>query len=49
MHLGKEAEKDLSVLDNPDSEEAEVMFAAIKDRLKTDPTWYTDHSKDIKV
>jgi adenosylhomocysteinase len=48
MHLGKEAEKDLSVLDNPDSEEAEVMFAAIKDRLKTDPTWYTDHSKDIK-
>jgi adenosylhomocysteinase len=48
MHLGREAEKDLSVLDNPDSEEAEVMFAAIKDRLKTDPTWYTDHSKDIK-
>ncbi len=48
MHLGKEAEKDLSVLDNPDSEEAEVMFAAIKDRLKTDPTWCTDHSKDIK-
>ncbi|WNK00750.1 adenosylhomocysteinase [Thalassospiraceae bacterium LMO-JJ14] len=47
MHLGKEAEKDLSVLDNPDSEEAEVMFAAIKARLKTDPTWYTDHSKDI--
>ncbi len=48
MHLGKEAEKDLSVLDNPDSEEAEVMFAAIKARLLTDPTWYTDHSKDIK-
>ena len=48
MHLGKEAEKDLSVLDNPDSEEAEVMFAAIKARLETDPTWYTDHSKDIK-
>lgn len=48
MHLGKEAEEDLSVLDNPDSEEAEVMFAAIKARLETDPTWYTDHSKDIK-
>lgn len=48
MHLGKEAEKDISVLDNPDSEEAEVMFAAIKARLETDPTWYTDHSKDIK-
>ncbi|MDP4795674.1 MAG: adenosylhomocysteinase [Rhodospirillales bacterium] len=48
MHLGKEAEKDLSVLNNPDSEEAEVMFASIKAKLKTDPTWYTDHSKDIK-
>ena len=48
MHLGKEAEKDLSVLNNPDSEEAEVLFAAIKARLKTDPTWYTDHSKDIQ-
>jgi adenosylhomocysteinase len=48
MHLGKEAEKDLSVLGKPDSEEAEVMFAAIKAKLKTDPTWYTDHSKDIK-
>ncbi len=47
MHLGKEAEKDLSVLDNPDSEEAEVLFAAIKARLETDPTWYSDHSKDI--
>jgi adenosylhomocysteinase len=48
MHLGKEAEKDLSVLNNPDSEEAEVLFAAIEARLKTDPTWYTDHSKDIQ-
>ena len=47
MHLGKDAEKDLSVLDNPDSEEAEVMFAAIKAKLKEDPTWYTDHSRDI--
>ncbi|MBO6948807.1 MAG: adenosylhomocysteinase [Rhodospirillales bacterium] len=47
MHLGKEAEKDLSVLDNPDSEEAEVLFAAIKAKLKEDPTWYSDHSKDI--
>ena len=48
MILGKQAETDLSVLDNPDSEEAEVMFASIKAKLKTDPTWYTDHSKDIR-
>jgi adenosylhomocysteinase len=47
MHLGKEAEKDLSVLNNPDSEEAEVLFASIKAKLKEDPTWYSDHSKDI--
>ena len=48
MHLGKEAEKDQSVLSNPDSEEAEVLFAAIKAKLAEDPTWYSDHSKDIK-
>ena len=47
MHLGKEAEKDQSVLSNPDSEEAEVLFAAIKAKLAEDPTWYSDHSKDI--
>src|SRR5574343_213193 len=38
LHLGAKAEKDLSVLDNPDSEEATVLFASIKAKLKTDPT-----------
>ena len=41
LHLGARAEQDLSVLDSPDSEEATVLFAAIKAKLKTDPTWYS--------
>ena len=41
LHLGTRAEKDLSVLDNPDSEEAVCLFNAIKAKLKTDPTWYS--------
>jgi adenosylhomocysteinase len=47
MHLGKKAEKDLSVLAHPGSEEETCLFAAIKARLKTDPTWYTRKSAQI--
>ncbi len=39
--LGAKAEKDASVLDNPESEEETFMFTAIKKRLKTKPGWYT--------
>ena len=48
LHLGARAEKDLSVLDKPDSEEATVLFAAIKAKLKTDPTWYSTRLAQIK-
>ena len=48
LHLGARAEKDLSVLDTPDSEEATVLFAAIKAKLKTDPTWYSTRLEKIK-
>ena len=48
LHLGARAEKDLSVLNNPDSEEATVLFAAIKAKLKTDPTWYSTRLAQIK-
>ena len=48
LHLGARAEKDLSVLDNPDSEEATVLFASIKAKLKTDPTWYSARLDKIK-
>jgi adenosylhomocysteinase len=47
MHLGKKAEKDLSVLDKPGSEEEEILFAAIKAKLKTDATWYSRKGAQI--
>jgi adenosylhomocysteinase len=47
MHLGQRAEKDLSVLANPTSEEERVLFAAIKAKLATDASWYTRKSKEI--
>ena len=48
LHLGTNAEKDLSVLDNPDSEEAVCLFNSIKAKLKTDPTWYSTRLAQIK-
>ncbi|PZP32893.1 MAG: adenosylhomocysteinase [Roseateles depolymerans] len=47
MHLGQRAEKDLSVLSNPGSEEERVLFAAIKAKIAQDPTWYTRKSAEI--
>ncbi|WP_370680928.1 adenosylhomocysteinase [Comamonas sp. GB3 AK4-5] len=47
MHLGKKAEKDLSVLANPGSEEEKIVFAAIKVKLAVDPTWYSRKSAHI--
>ncbi len=45
--LGAKAEKDLSVLDQPGSEEEEVMYAAIRARLETDSTWYSERLASI--
>ena len=47
MHLGQRAEKDASVLNNPTSEEETCLYAAIKAKLATDPTWYTRKSAQI--
>ncbi|MBJ2165021.1 adenosylhomocysteinase [Acidovorax sp. IB03] len=47
MHLGKQAEKDQSVLANPGSEEERILFAAIKAKLAVDPTWYSRKSAQI--
>ncbi|PAT40896.1 adenosylhomocysteinase [Vandammella animalimorsus] len=47
MHLGQKAEKDASVLANPQSEEERVLFAAIKAKLAQDPSWYTRKSAAI--
>lgn len=41
LHLGTRAEKDLSVVSKPTSEEEICLFNAIKEKLKTDPTWYS--------
>lgn len=45
---GAAAEKDISVLNNPDSEEATVLFASIKAHLAQDPNWYSKRLKHIK-
>jgi adenosylhomocysteinase len=47
MHLGKRAEKDLSVLDKPGTEEETILFAAIKAKLAEDGTWYSRKSAQI--
>ncbi|PHV10245.1 adenosylhomocysteinase [Chitinimonas sp. BJB300] len=41
LHLGARAEKNPSVLADPSSEEETILFAAIRAKLKTDPTWYS--------
>ena len=48
LHLGTQAEKDLSVLAHPGSEEEEHLFATIKDKLRTDPTWYSTRIQHIR-
>ena len=48
LHLGARAEKDIKVLDKPDSEEATVLFASIKAKLRKDPKWYSTRLARIK-
>jgi adenosylhomocysteinase len=48
MHLGVRAEKNVSVLDKPTSEEETALFAAIKKRLAAQPGWYSKKSKEIR-
>ena len=48
LHLGAKAEKDLTVLDKPGSEEEVALFAAIRDQLKKAPTWYSTRLAQIR-
>ena len=48
LHLGVRAEKDISVLDKPGSEEEICLFNAIKGRLARDPSWYSKRLPEIK-
>jgi adenosylhomocysteinase len=41
LHLGVRAEKDISVLDNPGSEEEICLFNSIKAHLAKDAAWYS--------
>ena len=47
MHLGQRAEKDASLLNNPQSEEETCLFNSIKAKLAQDPTWYTRKAAEI--
>jgi len=48
LHLGTKAEKDISVLANPGSDEERVLYAAIKATLERDPKWYSTRLALIK-
>ncbi|MEW5787196.1 MAG: adenosylhomocysteinase, partial [Pseudomonadota bacterium] len=48
LHLGARAEADINVVAKPSGEEETVLFAAIKAKLATDPTWYSTRLKQIK-
>jgi len=49
IHLGKRAEEgDVAFLDKPDSEEAEVLFASIRKRLKAKPGFYSAIARNIR-
>ena len=46
--LGTKAESDASVLDNPGSEEEVALFKSIRERLSTQPNWYSNVLKNIQ-
>jgi adenosylhomocysteinase len=49
VHLGLRAEKgDTGFLDRPQNEEEEVLYAAIRRRLKHKPGWYTKLAQQIR-
>jgi adenosylhomocysteinase len=48
LHLGLQAEINPAVLNHPGNEEEEVLFTAIKKRLKDKPGWYTKLAKEVK-
>src|SRR5450631_466120 len=48
LHLGLQAETNAGVLAHPGNEEEEVLFAAIKKRIKDQPGWYTKLAKQVR-
>ena len=47
INLGAKAEQDISVLDNPGSEEEVALFDSIRERLRTQPGWYSNIQSNI--
>ncbi|MEJ6021777.1 adenosylhomocysteinase [Ramlibacter sp. PS4R-6] len=47
MHLGQRCESDLSLIDTHSSEEERILYAAIRKKLKEDPSWYSRKAKEI--
>jgi adenosylhomocysteinase len=48
LHLGSRAEKDVSLIAKPASEEEKFLFAAIKARLARDHKWYSTRLAQVK-
>jgi adenosylhomocysteinase len=48
LHLGARAERDVSVLGTPTSEEETALFDSIRATLKRDPKWYSSRLAQIK-
>jgi len=48
IELGTKAESDISVLDNPGSEEEVALYKSIKEKLKTSPNWYSNIRPNIQ-
>ena len=48
VHLGKKAESEPSVLDDPQNEEEEAAFASIGKRLAEKPGWYSEVAASIR-
>jgi adenosylhomocysteinase len=48
VHLGTQAEKDLSCIRHPANEEESALFAAIKQRVEAKPGWYSKLKASIR-
>ncbi|MFZ1345236.1 MAG: adenosylhomocysteinase [Thiothrix eikelboomii] len=48
LHLGARAEKDLSIVANPTSEEETYLYAAIRRRVEEQPGWYSKNLAAIR-
>jgi adenosylhomocysteinase len=48
LHLGARAQKDVSVIAKPTSEEETSLFKTIRAKLAKDPTWYSTRLAKIK-